>query len=61
MVACSMTVARGWSRVVGESRGVDKDRELTALGNAEVRSEGAARTAPGLPRLGESSGVSGSA
>ncbi|XP_014399098.1 PREDICTED: tetratricopeptide repeat protein 23, partial [Myotis brandtii] len=35
MVACSMTVARGWSRVVGESRGVDKDRELTALGNAE--------------------------
>ncbi|XP_036211581.1 tetratricopeptide repeat protein 23 isoform X3 [Myotis myotis] len=35
MVACSMTVARGWSRVVGESRGVAKDRELTALGNAE--------------------------
>ncbi|XP_036267672.1 tetratricopeptide repeat protein 23 isoform X2 [Pipistrellus kuhlii] len=35
VVACSKTVARGWSRVVGESRGVDKDRELTALGNTE--------------------------
>lgn len=40
MVACSKTVARGWSKVVGESRDVDKDIEPTTLGNSEVRSEG---------------------
>lgn len=40
MVACSKTVARGWSKVVGESRDVDKDVEATAHGSSEVRSEG---------------------
>ncbi|XP_047592334.1 tetratricopeptide repeat protein 23 isoform X1 [Lutra lutra] len=35
MVACSKTVARGWSRVVGESRDVDKDVEATAHGSSE--------------------------
>ncbi|XP_037365953.1 tetratricopeptide repeat protein 23 isoform X2 [Talpa occidentalis] len=35
MVACSKTVARGWSRVVGESRDVDKDIEPTTRDNAE--------------------------
>ncbi|XP_058398336.1 tetratricopeptide repeat protein 23 isoform X1 [Diceros bicornis minor] len=35
MVACSKTVARGWSKVVGELRDVDKDIEPTALGNSE--------------------------
>ncbi|XP_046511277.1 tetratricopeptide repeat protein 23 isoform X1 [Equus quagga] len=35
MVACSKTVARGWSKVVGESRDVDKDIEPTTLGNSE--------------------------
>lgn len=40
VVACSKTVARGWSKVVGESRDADKDVEPTARGNSEVRSEG---------------------
>ncbi|XP_005381678.1 PREDICTED: tetratricopeptide repeat protein 23 isoform X2 [Chinchilla lanigera] len=35
MVACSKTVARGWSKVVGESRDGRKDIEPTALGNLE--------------------------
>ncbi|XP_059036105.1 tetratricopeptide repeat protein 23 isoform X1 [Mustela lutreola] len=35
MVACSKTVARGWSKVVGESRDVDKDVEATAHGSSE--------------------------
>ena len=43
MVAGSKTVARGWSRVVGESRDVNKRVEPTALGNSEVRSEGGGR------------------
>lgn len=40
MIACSKTVARGWSKIMGETRDVDKDIEPTALGNSEVRSEG---------------------
>ncbi|XP_042844085.1 tetratricopeptide repeat protein 23 isoform X2 [Panthera tigris] len=35
VVACSKTVARGWSKVVGESRDADKDVEPTARGNSE--------------------------
>ncbi|XP_076980162.1 tetratricopeptide repeat protein 23 isoform X3 [Tamandua tetradactyla] len=35
MVACSKTVARGWSQVMGLSRDVDKDSEPMALGNLE--------------------------
>ncbi|XP_033616963.1 tetratricopeptide repeat protein 23 isoform X4 [Fukomys damarensis] len=35
MVACSKTVARGWSKVMGESRDGSKDIEPTALGNLE--------------------------
>lgn len=37
MEACSKTVARGWSKVVEESRDVDKDIEPTALDNPELR------------------------
>ncbi|XP_008996564.3 tetratricopeptide repeat protein 23 isoform X1 [Callithrix jacchus] len=33
MVACSSTVAKEWSKVMGESRDVDKDIEPTGLGN----------------------------
>lgn len=43
MIAGSETVARGWSRVVGELGGVNKDVEPTALGNPKVRSEGDSR------------------
>ncbi|XP_013848677.1 tetratricopeptide repeat protein 23 isoform X2 [Sus scrofa] len=35
MIACSKTVARGWSKIMGETRDVDKDIEPTALGNSE--------------------------
>ncbi|XP_073738585.1 tetratricopeptide repeat protein 23 isoform X3 [Callorhinus ursinus] len=37
MVACSKTVARGWSKVMGESRDVDKDVEATAHGSSEEK------------------------
>jgi hypothetical protein len=45
-VTSSETVARGWSKVVGESRDVAKDIEPTALGKLEVRREETARMAP---------------
>ncbi|EHA99792.1 Tetratricopeptide repeat protein 23 [Heterocephalus glaber] len=35
MAACSKTVARGWSKVVGESRDGSKDIDSMALGNLE--------------------------
>nr|XP_007988727.2 tetratricopeptide repeat protein 23 isoform X1 [Chlorocebus sabaeus]XP_007988728.2 tetratricopeptide repeat protein 23 isoform X1 [Chlorocebus sabaeus]XP_007988730.2 tetratricopeptide repeat protein 23 isoform X1 [Chlorocebus sabaeus]XP_037843565.1 tetratricopeptide repeat protein 23 isoform X1 [Chlorocebus sabaeus] len=35
MVPCSSTVAKGWNKVVGESRDVDKDIEPMGLGNLE--------------------------
>lgn len=40
MVVCFKIVVWGWSKVVGESRDVDKDIEFIIFGNLEVRSEG---------------------
>ena len=56
MIFGSETVARGWSRVVGELGGVNKDVEPTALGNPKVRSEGDSRESRTLSRHSRRSG-----